>query len=135
MAAMGFRHRISRVARSESGFTLIEMLIVVIVMGILTMIALPSYLTLRTRAYDATAKSNITELIPSVGAYYQDNQTYVGMTLAGLKASYDSAIDTTKYVLPVADLTATSYCIQASSGTRTWRKNGPVAALQNLACP
>jgi type IV pilus assembly protein PilA len=135
MAAMRSSPRLSSIARSESGFTLLEMLIVVIVLGILTMIALPSYLTLRTRAYDATAKSNITELIPSVGAYYQDNQTYVGMTLAGLKGSYDSAINTSKYVVPVADLTATSYCIQASSGTRTWRKNGPVPALENLPCP
>src|SRR5438105_6256888 len=117
MAIMHLRHRMSCIARSESGFTLVEMLIVVIVLGILTMVAVPSYLALRTRAYDATAKSNITELIPSIGAYYQDNTTYVGMTLAGLKASYDSAIDTTKYVLPSADLSATSYCIQASSGT------------------
>jgi prepilin-type N-terminal cleavage/methylation domain-containing protein len=75
-----------RRASAERGFTLIELLLVVIVVGILTMIALPSYLALRTRAYDATAKSNLTVIVNTISSYYSDNAKYVGMTLAGLKS-------------------------------------------------
>jgi type IV pilus assembly protein PilE len=119
----------------EHGFTLIELLIVLIVVGILTMIALPSYFTFRTRAYDSTAKSNLAVIANTISSYYADNTTFVGMTLAGLKATYDQGLNTSGYILPAADLSSTSYCVQATSGTRTWRKNGPAAQLENLTCP
>jgi Tfp pilus assembly protein PilE len=106
-----------------------------VVLGILVMIALPSYLSFRTRAYDATAKSNLTVIANTISAYYADHDTYVGLSLAGMKATYDQAIDTTKYVLPPGDLSLTGYCVQTSAGTRTWRKNGPAAQYENTTCP
>jgi len=132
-AAASFR-RAATPLRDERGFTLIELLIVVIMLGILTMLALPSYLAFRTRANDAAAKSNLAVVANTISAYFQDNKTFVGMTVAGLKSTYDQAIDTSKYVIPPADLTATTYCVQTTSGTRTWRKNGPAAQLENLSC-
>src|SRR5256714_203181 len=125
------RQRLTR----DEGFTLIELLVVIIILGILVAIAVPSYLAFKDKANNNAAQANVRALVPSIESYFSDNSTYVGMTVANLKSTYDQAIDTTKYTIPAADLTATSYCVQSVSGGKTWRKNGPSAALENAACP
>ena len=129
MAVTGIGRRL----RAEQGFTLIELMIVVVILGILTMIALPSYLSLKNRAVDSANQANVGSIIAPIASYYADHQTYVGMTLGGL-TTYDQSIDLSKYTL--AGVTATSYCVQSpqGSGARVWRKNGPGAGIDNNHC-
>ena len=102
------RNRITR-SETEGGFTLIELLVVIIIIGILLAIAIPSYLKFRDRANESAAKANVRASIPGLEAYYADNNTYVGMTLAGIQASYDAGIKNITF----GTLTATSYCVQS----------------------
>jgi Tfp pilus assembly protein PilE len=115
--------------------TLIELVVVIIIIAILLVIATSSYMGYRERANDTAAQSNIYNLVPSIQGYYVDHESYVGMTLGGLKASYDSGIDPTLYSFGTSAPTESTYCVQTSSGGRTWRKNGPTAEPERLACP
>jgi type IV pilus assembly protein PilA len=122
----------TRVTRSESegGFTLIELLVVIIIIGILLAIAIPSYLKFRDRANESAAKANVRSAIPAVEAFYADNNTYVGMTLPGLQASYDAGVKNISF----GTLTSTSYCVQSTVGQATFNKAGPSADIVSGAC-
>jgi type IV pilus assembly protein PilA len=123
-----------RLRHDERGFTLIELMIVVVILGILTTIAIPSYMSFKGRAQDSANKANVRTALNAVESFYQDNSTYSGMTLAALAASYDQALDVAKFTL--ANVSATMYCIQSPQGSaaHTWRKNGPAALLEQNHC-
>jgi type IV pilus assembly protein PilA len=69
--------------REDEGFTLIELMVVVLIMGILMAIAIPTFLSTRGAAYDATAKSNATNAFTGEKAYYQDNQVFLDLSVSG----------------------------------------------------
>lgn len=107
--------------RSEQGFTVIELLVVIIIVGILLAIAVPSYLGFRDRAANNAAKANLRAALPAAEAYYADNGTYVGMDGTALLA-IDSSVSPT---LDVVETTARSYCITETVSGKSWSVLGP----------
>lgn len=71
-----------KVNLKQKGFTLIELMIVVAVIGILATIAMPSYTDYVRRGKAAEATSNLADLRVKMEQYFQDNRTYVGGTCA-----------------------------------------------------
>ena len=61
---------------SRKGFTLIEILIVVVVLGILAAIAIPRYTRARENAYSAAVRSDLENLALAQEAYFDDNLSY-----------------------------------------------------------
>ena len=96
----------------------------IIIIGILLAIAIPSYLKFRDRANKSAAQANVRASIPAIEAFYADNDTYVGLTPAALTA-VDSGISPTLTVPAGAWLTATSYCLQESQGGQIWHVTRP----------
>ena len=115
----------------EQGMTLVELVIVLIIIAVLFAIAVPSVLGQRNRANDAVASATIRQVAPSIKAYFQDNSTYVGMTVPTLRAEYDKALPLT---LTLSSLSSTGYCAQAVAGGRAWRQNGPGAPIERASC-
>lgn len=60
----------------EEGFTLIELMVVVLIIAILLAIAIPTFLGARTRANDRAAQSNIRNAMTAEKTLYTDNQVY-----------------------------------------------------------
>lgn len=119
-----------RMTGREEGFTLIELLVVIVILGILLAIAVPSYMGFRDRAQKAAAQANVRSAVPSVEAYYQDNNSYSGMTISKLQLSYDAGIK----LSAVTGTTDSSYCISDQVGNYTYYKLGPQGDISTGTC-
>lgn len=66
--------RVSRAAFSDHGFTLIEILVVILIIGILAAIAIPSFLDQKGKAYDALAKEMARTGLQAAETYSTDHE-------------------------------------------------------------
>jgi type IV pilus assembly protein PilA len=64
--------------RDDRGFTLIELMVVVLIIAILIAIAIPTFLGLRRRAQDRAAQSDLRNGLTAAKAFYTDLETYSG---------------------------------------------------------
>jgi prepilin-type N-terminal cleavage/methylation domain-containing protein len=62
--------------RDERGFTLIELMAVILIIGVLMLVALPTLLGARTRAYDRATQADIRNAFAAEKAFYTDSLTY-----------------------------------------------------------
>src|SRR5438132_2977717 len=65
-----------RLNKNEDGFTLIELMVVVLIIAILIAIAIPTFLGARSRAQDKQAQSNLRNALVTEDEFYTDNQAY-----------------------------------------------------------
>lgn len=70
--------------KRPDGFTLIEMLIVVVVIGILAAIAIPKFSGSKEKAILATMKADLRNLLTAEEAYFTDNQAYTATLPANI---------------------------------------------------
>src|SRR5260221_12571970 len=66
--------------RSRRGFTLIELLIVVVIIRILAAIAIPKFANTKAKAYIASMKSDLRNLVTAEEAYFADSVKYSATT-------------------------------------------------------
>ena len=117
---------------TRRGFTLIELLIVVVIIGILAAIAIPKFATTKQKAYTATMKTDLRNLVTAQEGYFSDNQAFTTDTS---KLGYSSSKNVSVKILGVAtdgwdaeathSLTGSTKCtVQVGSKVTSGNKDG-----------
>lgn len=76
----------------EDGFTLIELMVVVLIIAILVAIAIPTFLGARERAQDKAAQSSLRNALTAAKTLYTDNSTYTGIDSSALRGVEPSLV-------------------------------------------
>ncbi len=74
-----------RINHKDEGFTLIELMVVLVVIGILMAIAIPTFLGAKNKANDRSAQENVRNALTAEKEFFTDNQSYT-ITSASLAA-------------------------------------------------
>ena len=97
---------------NRKGFTLIELLIVVVIIGILAAIAIPKFANTKEKAYLASMKSDLRNLITAEEAYFADSIKYTN----NLGTQYNT---TSGVVGPTITVTGDGFTATVSHTTTT----------------
>ena len=73
--------------KRDEGFTLIELMVVVLIIAILIAIAIPTFLGARARAQDRAAQSSARNIVTAAKAIFTDNEDYDEATEAALDSA------------------------------------------------
>jgi type IV pilus assembly protein PilA len=72
--------------KNQKGFTLVELLIVVVILGILAAVAIPRFLTTRDQAQYRTCQANMSAINSAVEEYCFQNSIVAGAAVASIDA-------------------------------------------------
>lgn len=126
----GTRPRLRCRVAEQAGFSLVELLIVLLVVAALLAIAVPSYLGFWDRANRAAAQADLRAALPAVAAYYNDHDSYAGLSVPELR-TYDQGLSSRISVLSSSN---GSFCLRSANGSDSYYMNGPGAAITDTAC-
>jgi len=118
------------IKKNEEGFTLIELMIVIAIIGILAAIAIPQFSAYRTRSFNSAAAADVRNAATAQEAYFVDNQSYCAVVGSLQGATYGLYLSE-NVTLTVTAATTSGYTMTSahSSGDATWTLSGPGGSL------
>jgi hypothetical protein len=80
---------------------------------------------------EGQASADIREATPAIEAFHADNGTYAGVTVTGLRTTYDVHVPDVRIVVTSRD----SYCVESDVDGLTYSRNGLQADVRPGPCP
>jgi type IV pilus assembly protein PilA len=117
--------------KNEKGFTLIELMIVIAIIGILAAIAIPQFSAYRKRSYNSAAQADLRNAATAQEAYYVDNSTYTtDYTKLTGNGGYSQTNKVTLTITSTNIVSNYNMTANHNAGNRTYTLNGPGGSLQ-----
>jgi len=144
------REVLHRARRTEEGFTLIELMMVVLIIAILLTIAIPTFLGARERANDTSAKGDLRVALTAAQVHYADTEDYRLLTVPIMEEiephlEYDANVTgATEHVIGFSDVGANNivmahkakngdyFCIALSSAGTTFGRAPALAGVDSI---
>ncbi|MBN1905046.1 MAG: prepilin-type N-terminal cleavage/methylation domain-containing protein [Deltaproteobacteria bacterium] len=118
--------------KDEKGFTLIELMIVIAIIGILAAIAIPQFSAYRQRSYNSAAQADLRNATTAQEAYFVDFSTYANST-AKLFGETFGFLGTSRDVdLRISSASVDGYTMTSrhTAGNKTFTISGPGGTVQ-----
>jgi type IV pilus assembly protein PilA len=122
---------LSKMTKKNEGFTLIELMIVIAIIGILAAIAIPQFAAYRVRGFNAAAQADLRNAATAQEAYYADWQTYTNDDTILGQSTY-GFFPSTNVTLSFGTVDQFGYVMRThhSSGNTTYTLTGPGGTVE-----
>ena len=119
-------------SKDEKGFTLIELMIVIAIIGILAAVAIPQFAAYKTRSFNSTAQTDLRNAATAQEAYYVDEKTYCSSTSTLTGTTYGLFLSK-NVSLVIGSASSSSYTMTAwhSAGNSSYIIRGPGGSISN----
>lgn len=118
--------KVEKITKSNRGFSLVELMVVVAIIGVLAALAIPRFKTFQAKARQSEAKTNLAHLFTLEQSYHGDNDTYIALgegeecsaNLLGFQFDNCSGTTTSKnkrYYYSVTDVSSEKFLGHAQS--------------------
>ena len=114
---------------SEEGFTLIELMVVVLIIAILLAIAIPTFLGARDRANDRAAQSSLRNGLTAAKTLYTDSQDYAAADTSAEMAAVEPSLtygtaNSSDFKTLAIGVGASADTVKSEWGAAVWSKTG-----------
>jgi prepilin-type N-terminal cleavage/methylation domain-containing protein len=116
-------------SKRHAGFTLVELMVVVGIIGVLAAIAVPQFSSRQGKAYDARVKQDARNVATAEESYYTDNLTYYSGSCNSMPG-----VNLSPGVMCTATSSGNAFSIQTSHPRATQSCTWTSDATPNLSC-
>jgi len=107
----------NRIYRKDKGFTLVELMVVIIILAVLTGIAIPSYLALRNRARIQATRAEMQNIATAIAVYEADTGLFpIGDDIGDLAGLLEAGADPYMANVPLVDAWDAAYDYDSVAG-------------------